>query len=115
VQQLFLGSHLYNQDELLDILDERVAGNGLIALAHQLIGTKLNIANGAPHNCIDATVMASDQIIHRLIIPPIGNGFLPPEDVQLLVMMLERYNLGQSGCAPPCPLEQPPYPDPWIP
>jgi hypothetical protein len=40
VDSLVLGDHEYTQAELLQILDQPVAGNGLIALAHQLIAAK---------------------------------------------------------------------------
>ena len=43
--EMLLGTQVYNQSELLAILQEPVGGNGLISLAHQLIAAKLNIAN----------------------------------------------------------------------
>ena len=46
VQSLTLGGRVYTQAELLLIFDAPVAGNGLIALAHQLIAAKLNVAMG---------------------------------------------------------------------
>lgn len=101
----------YTKDQLLDILNEPVQGNGLIALCHQLIAAKLNIANGAPHNCIDPAVMVADLEIGDLVCPPIGDGFIPPCNVQDLVDKLDLYNNGHAGCAPHCDdEEQPPLP-----
>jgi len=47
VQSLQLGGVTYTKQELCDILDKSVKGNGLVSLAHQLIAAKLNLANGA--------------------------------------------------------------------
>src|SRR5687768_7711903 len=43
VDSLIVGNHEYGQQELLRILWQPVRGNGLVSLAHQLIGAKLNL------------------------------------------------------------------------
>jgi hypothetical protein len=117
VNEIQLGSHTYTKEEALEILNEPVNGNGLVALAHQLIATKLNlICQNADTSCIQQTVNDADQIIDGLIIPPIGNGFLQPSAVSNLVMMLTQYNEGLM-CAPHCATDdiEPPWSNPWRP
>jgi len=55
-----LGSNLYTQAQLLQILNTPAAGNGAIALAHQLIAAKLNIAYGAS---VRSCIAAADQLL----------------------------------------------------
>src|SRR5688572_25116262 len=60
---LTLGSNSYTTAELQAILDEPVAGNGLIALAHQLIAAKLNILiAGADDSTIASTIADADAL-----------------------------------------------------
>jgi hypothetical protein len=74
------------------------AGNGLIALAHQLIATKLNIANGASHPAaIDTAIADADALIGNLVIPPVGNGSLPASSTSVLTSLLANYNEGATG------------------
>ena len=102
VVSLSLGSVIYNDNELCQILNQPVGGNGLILLAHQLIAAKLNIANGANPAPIAATVTAADVLIGGLIVPPIGGGFLAPGTVSALATSLDQYNNGNLG-VPHCP------------
>src|SRR5262249_16999965 len=46
VTSLTLGSQVYSQSELINILGLPVAGDASISLAHQLIAAKLNVLNG---------------------------------------------------------------------
>jgi hypothetical protein len=116
IQQLELGNVSYTEDQLLDILHQPVQGNGLLALAHQLIAAKLNIANGAPNDCINETIADADDLIGDLVVPPIGNGFLDPNVTAHDVMALDDYNNGRL-CAPHCEDKaDQPFPDnPWQP
>jgi hypothetical protein len=98
---LQLGNVTYNQQQLLDILHQPVRGNGLVSLAHHLIAAKLNIANGADPSCIQQTIADADALIGDLVVPPIGNGYLAPGEVEALKDMLEDYNEGRL-CAPAC-------------
>jgi hypothetical protein len=108
VTQLQLGNVTYNQQQLLSILNQPVRGNGLISLAYQEIAAKLNIANGADASCIQQTLAAADALIGNLVIPPVGNGFLPPTTLN---RTLDQYNQG-SLCVPSC--ELPPGPTPVV-
>jgi hypothetical protein len=95
-----------------------VSGNGLVALAHQLIAAKLNIAcNGSDDSCIRETVEHADALIDGLVIPPIGNGYLDPNVTAHDVMRMDDYNNGRMSCATHCDDKRDvPFPDnPWQP
>jgi len=94
---LTLGSVAYAKSELLSVLTTPVAGNGLISLAHQLIGAKLNIANGANGSAISSTIAAADAMIGSLVVPPVGAGNLAPGTTSALVTALTNYNEGITG------------------
>ena len=91
-----LGNVLYTQAQLLAILGEPVQGNGLVALAHQQIAAKLNLALGGPE-CIQPVVDQVDAIIGNLVVPPIGTGFLAPCNTSGYVDVLTKYNEGRLG------------------
>jgi cysteine-rich repeat protein len=106
VSSLALGGHVYTQAELLLILQEPVAGNGLIALSHQLIAAKLNVAYGAPDGDIAEAIAAADALIGSLIVPPIGTGFLATSVTSTLNDALDVFNnseLSGDDCEPPAP------------
>jgi len=101
---LTLGTVSYSQAQLLSILNTPAAGNGLLILAHQLIATKLNLANGSNPATIIATVTAADALIGPLVIPPVGSGYLAPASVSALTQVLDDYNNGLipgENCATP--------------
>jgi hypothetical protein len=91
---MLLGTVSYTQTQLLAIYNEPANGNGLIALAHQLITAKLNICNGSSATNIAATVAASDALIGGLVIPPVGAGFLSPASTSALTNTLDDWNNG---------------------
>jgi cysteine-rich repeat protein len=97
VTSLSLGSVNYSQAQLLAIFNQPVAGNGLISLAHQLIGAKLNVANGADAGGINAAIAAADALIGSRVVPPVGNGSLKPSATSSLVAQLDGYNTGATG------------------
>lgn len=94
VTSLTLGTVTYTQAQLLAILAAPAAGNGLLILAHQLIATKLNIANGGDPAVIIATVTAADALIGALVVPPVGSGYLAPASASALTQVLDDYNNG---------------------
>jgi hypothetical protein len=103
VTSLTLGTVLYTDTQLCAILNEPTAGNGLISLCHQLITTKLNIANGSDPSAIAATVAAADAQIGNLVCPPVGGGFLAPGQTASKTQTLDDYNNGVIGpghCGP---------------
>jgi hypothetical protein len=101
VTELQLGNVTYDQEQLLDILHQPVRGNGLVSLAHHLIAAKLNIAAGTDPSCIEETIAEADALIGDLVVPPVGDGYLAPRDVEAIKDILEDYNEGRL-CAPSC-------------
>ena len=97
VNSLTLGSVVYTKAQLLAILNQPVAGNGLISLAHQLIGAKLNIAAGADPSVVAVTISAADAQIGALVIPPVGAGYLHPSTTSSKTQALDDYNNGITG------------------
>lgn len=97
VSSLTLGSVSYSAAQLLSILKQPVSGNGLVSLAHQLIGAKLNLANGANPSSIAGTIAAADAQIGVLVIPPVGSGYLHPSTTSSKTQMLDDFNNGVLG------------------
>jgi hypothetical protein len=97
VQNVMLGTINYPQAQLLQIFNQPAAGNGLVALVHQLITAKLNIANGADPSAIQSGVTSAGALIGTLIVPPIGNGFLSPGATNTLTNQLYNYDMGVTG------------------
>lgn len=87
-----LGDKEYTRQELNDILEESVKGNGLISLAHQLIAAKLNVANGVDDSTIAQTIVDADAMISSLIVPPVGSGSLTTAEVESLKTALGTFN-----------------------
>lgn len=97
VNMLTLGSVSYTKTQLLSILRTPVKGNGIVSLAHQLIAAKLNIASGASPASISAVIASADTMIGGLVVPPVGNGFLPPGQTSPLISQLDSFNSGTTG------------------
>jgi uncharacterized repeat protein (TIGR01451 family) len=97
VSSLTLGTVSYTSDELGQIFDEPVAGNGLISLAHQLIAAKLNVASGADPSAVAQSISDADALIGSLVVPPVGSGFLDPDDTSDLVDALTAFSEGTTG------------------
>ncbi len=92
---LILGFRWYSESELRAILAMNVqGGNGLVALAHQLIAAKLNKAAGAYYLSIEQDIEQADALIGSLVIPPVGTGYLSPASTSALMMALTEYNQG---------------------
>jgi len=105
---LTLGSVTYTVEELVAILNAPASGNGLLALAHQLIVAKLNVAAGADDFAIANTIAAADALVSGLIVPPVGGGFLDPGATATYTATLAAFNQGAIGpgaCIPPDPGE----------
>jgi hypothetical protein len=97
LQSLMLGAVSYSESQLLQILNRPAQGNGLVILAQQLIAAKLNIANGADPTAVQQTIIGADSMIGGLIVPPIGNGYLSPDQTSNLTETLTEYNEGTVG------------------
>ena len=92
-----LGGVTYNKEQLCDIFDTSVKGNGLVSLAHQLIAAKLNFANGASSPAAESAMNDADALIGALLVPPIGGGYLHPSLVSTLAQTLDDFNNGIIG------------------
>ncbi len=103
VTSLQLGNVVYTDTELLQILNQPAQGNGLVILAHQLIATLLNEAQGADTSAVSGDIANAHALIGNLVIPPIGNGYLDPSDTSSTTQALDDYNNGITGpghCGP---------------
>jgi hypothetical protein len=97
VTSLTLGTVSYTDLELQSIFDTPAVGNGLISLSHQLIATKLNVANGADDSAVAGAIASADALIGGLVIPPVGAGSLPNSATSSLTAVLTSYNEGLIG------------------
>jgi cysteine-rich repeat protein len=97
VASLKLGNVSYSKAQLLSIFNQSVSGNGLVALAHQLIAAKLNVANGASPTSVTSSIAGADALIGGLVVPPVGKGKLSPGSTSTLVAALDGYNQGTTG------------------
>lgn len=98
VTNLSLGSTNYTDLQVCSILNQPVGGNGILALAHQLIAAKLNIASGASvPNGVASCISAADSLINGQVIPPVGAGSLDPGATNTLTTCLREYNEGDTG------------------
>mgnify|MGYP001089925194 CR=1 FL=1 len=103
VETLTLGANTYTKDQLISILRHPVRGNGLVALAHQLIAAKLNVAlneqagYSIPDSVLDL-IRSADSLIGQLGVPPVGSDWLHPSLTSELVMALDEFNEGAYSC-----------------
>jgi hypothetical protein len=100
-EEVVLGNRSYTKAELVQITNQPKGVNGLVDLARELFSAKVAIGCNADASCIAGIVATADLTIGNLIVPPIGNGFLPPGSVNNLVLALRDYNQGRL-CAPLC-------------
>lgn len=93
VASLTLGTVLYDQQQLIAILEAPTVSNGIESLAQQLIAAKLNIAAGVPYDASVAQAIAdADALIGGLVIPPVGAGYLEPSLTDALIQALDDFN-----------------------
>ena len=97
VDSLVLGTVTYTEPQLVSILNTPASGNGLIALAHQLIAAKLNIDNGADGTALGTAIQDADNLIGGLVVPPVGTGVLAPASTSALIATLTSFNEGGIG------------------
>jgi hypothetical protein len=100
-----LGTVSYTAAELLAIYNTPANGNGLIAMAHQLITTKLNYCNGSNTAAVAATIATCDALIGGLVVPTVGAGYLAPGATSAYTETLDDFNngliLGAANCPTP--------------
>lgn len=92
-----LGNVHYTDDQLCSIFNRPAAGNGVIALAHQLISAKFNIMNGADGTALGTAIADADALIGNLVVPPVGGGYLSPASTSYLIGVLTSFNEGAIG------------------
>jgi len=94
-----LGNPAYSYTDLewLSIFNTPAQGNGLVALAHQLMAAKLNVANGADPAALGSAIQDADNLIGSRILPPVGSGFVAPSVTGSLTETLADYNEGATG------------------
>jgi hypothetical protein len=92
----------------LDILEyPGFPNDGLNPLCRELVAARLNIANGAGHDCADAFITQAQLIIGDLVPKPIGNDAIPEGNIRDLINGVARYNKGELCCAEHCTVEAP--------
>jgi hypothetical protein len=91
---LTLGAVFYTNSQLNDIMQNNaVGGNGLIALAHQLITAELNIYYGSiPSQAVLNAINNANSLIGNLVIPPVGSGHLAPSATSNDESVLDTFN-----------------------
>lgn len=94
---LDLGGVTYSKNTLVSILKTPTRGDKSIAMAKQLIGTKLNLANGTDGSCIADTADASDNWLAAH--GGVGSAQRQWDEGDLLHDDLDAYNNGLL-CAP---------------
>jgi hypothetical protein len=98
-----LGTVNYTQLQAQSIMDTPASGNGLIALAHQLIAAKLNVALGADCSEAATLIAQADALIGNRVVPPVGTGSLSNATTSSLNNQLTAFNEGVlSGCPAHC-------------
>jgi hypothetical protein len=100
VSSLTLGANTYTQAQLLQILGQPVQGNGSISLAHQLIATLVNIANGASPTAVQSCVNTAQSMLSACganKIPPIGTCNLTTSSTSSTTQCLDNWNNGITG------------------
>jgi hypothetical protein len=99
VTSLVLGTNTYSDFDVLAILNTSggAGGNGILALAHQLIAAKLNIAAGADGSSVAGAIVSADGMIGSQLIPPFGSGFVSASASSSTTATLDSFNKGLSG------------------
>jgi hypothetical protein len=97
VEGLTIGSVAYSATELQSIFEKPAQGNGLVALVHQLIAAKLNVANGANDADVADAIADADALIGSLVVPPVGSGTLASSVTSGLTSILASFNEGEIG------------------
>lgn len=108
VDNLTLGQHSYEQDELVDLLRAPPRGDASLILAHQLIAAKLNVEAGADPASVEGTLEDADALLfqydERLPLDVRASS----DDGQQMVSIgqsLDGFNNGRYGDA--CPTVPP--------
>ncbi|EMR00891.1 hypothetical protein [Cesiribacter andamanensis] len=90
-----LGGVDYTDEILCSLLNTPAAGNAYLALAHQLIAAKLNVANGADATDVAALILAADAVLAGKVLP--AASAKSSEAISALIDGLADYNEGATG------------------
>ncbi|MCH8055992.1 MAG: PKD domain-containing protein [Deltaproteobacteria bacterium] len=95
VGELTMGSIIYSQIDLLEILGTPPRGNGVVSLAHQVVPAKLNQARlvSLPAD-VEALIGSADVLIADRVIPRIGDGVLKSKVTGAITKQLDQFNSG---------------------
>jgi hypothetical protein len=92
---LTLGTNVYSNNQLLNLLQTPVRGDASVELSHQLIAALLNIANGTTGTPIQSVINDANNLIGSGLVPenvssssPVGQQMIGDAAI------LESYNLG---------------------
>jgi hypothetical protein len=101
-----LGGTTLTRDQLVSILETPVAGNGAIALLHQLIAAEANRAGGASSTAaVNAALNQANALLSGVItVSGTGTvtvGNLSPSQTSGLTNTLDQYNEGMAAGGPP--------------
>jgi hypothetical protein len=97
VQELGLGNTVYSDLELESILRAPKSKNGLVQLAQAVTIARMNIAKGADGSAVSDALFAANRMIGDQTVPPVGDGYIPYDEVESLVLELEQFNNGVTG------------------
>lgn len=97
VTSLVLGAVTFTQADAISILKRAPRGDDSLIMAQQLIAAKLNVAMGACHDCVDATISAADAWLQSH--GGVASGVRSWDNGEPLHDTLTDYNEGNL-CAP---------------
>ena len=97
VTSLVLGGVTFSQADAISILKRSPRGDKSIIMAQQLIAAKLNVAAGACHDCVDATITAADAWLTSH--GGVASGVTSWDNGEELHETLEDYNEGELCAA----------------
>src|SRR5262249_45852745 len=78
VSSLTIGGTMYNQDQLLQVLNTPTRGDAVLILADQLIAAELSIKNGSAHSSTtDAKISDADTLLQGIDLLSHGTAVKP--------------------------------------
>jgi hypothetical protein len=87
-----IGTNNYNQTQLLQILNQPINNNGLVALVQELIATRLNLP---ANDTVQGYIVSADALVGSMVVPPIGSGSLTMAQTSTLTAKLHSFNITQ--------------------
>jgi hypothetical protein len=97
IRTMMLGSVEYNAEQLLTILQTSADSKALVALAHQLIAAKLNLALGVNDIATDTAIIEADALIEAAVMSAPGDDFVAVAQTSMVAEELDAFNAGVTG------------------